>query len=262
SRISSSVEYHPDTSSCPCAPSTPRNAWASRGNLFPNSIPENPASRASARHTSNGVSPPISIMSSLDHPIGFAPIRIICLPLSSWFPDAVFPTATSPSVSPQARPGARYARRPRLSLHFHPHRRPFTSASHRAPAVRSNTTPTPTHTHAPQASPQRLSFARKLVPQFHPRKPGLPRLGQTHLQRRLPANLPNVIPVKGRDASDLMEALAFTTSPRVSPRARPGARYARRPRLSLATPRSPPPLHLRLILSPLPPHRVPLAHLG
>src|SRR5690606_33414914 len=45
----------------------------------------------------------------------------------------------------------------------------------------------------PKHPPQRLGVARKLVAQFHPRKPGLPRLGQAHLQRRLPANLDHIV---------------------------------------------------------------------
>ena len=53
------------------------NASGSRGNLLPSSMPSKPASLASARQTSSGVSPPSSGMSSLDQPMGLAPMRIV-----------------------------------------------------------------------------------------------------------------------------------------------------------------------------------------
>ena len=55
------------------------SAGAVLGNLLPFSMPSRPMSRASLRHCSSGMSPPISTMSSLDQQIGLAPIRIIRL---------------------------------------------------------------------------------------------------------------------------------------------------------------------------------------
>src|SRR5215213_6263207 len=76
-RVRSCAEYQPDTQARPNGASAALRAAASRGNLWPSSMPSKPASLASARHVSSGVSPPSSRRSSFDQPMGFAPIRII-----------------------------------------------------------------------------------------------------------------------------------------------------------------------------------------
>ncbi len=78
-----------ETQAMPKGASAFFSASGSRGNLLPSSMPSKPASLASARHTSSGVSPPSSSMSSLDQPMGLAPIRIVML---SFFPCDQSPT--------------------------------------------------------------------------------------------------------------------------------------------------------------------------
>src|SRR5690606_6887491 len=110
----------------------------------------------------------------------------------------------------------------------------------------------------PKHPPQRLGVARKLVPQFHPRKPGLPRLGQAHLQRRLPADLDHVIigpPDWVRAYTDHLPAFVLLVSrcrlpygdipQRVTPGSSRGQVCAPPSALS-PLPSSPTPLHLRL----------------
>src|SRR5271170_6539914 len=75
-RNSSSVEYQPPTKTRPNSASLALSAAPSFGILLPFSMPSKPASLASARQVSSGVSPPISCKSSLDQPIGLAPRRI------------------------------------------------------------------------------------------------------------------------------------------------------------------------------------------
>src|SRR5579863_6633947 len=76
-RFSSSVEYHPPTKLNPNAASLSFNPAPSLGSLWPFSMPTTPASLASLRHVSSGVSPPISCRSSLVQPIGLAPRRML-----------------------------------------------------------------------------------------------------------------------------------------------------------------------------------------
>src|SRR5208282_3279268 len=76
-RFRSSVEYQPPTNAMPYSASLSFSAFPSDGSLWPNSMPWTPASFASARHVSSGVSPPISCKSSLVQPIGLAPMRML-----------------------------------------------------------------------------------------------------------------------------------------------------------------------------------------
>src|SRR4051812_21499088 len=76
-RFRSSPLYQPQTNSSPYLPSTALSAAGSFGNLLPFSMPVKPASRASARQVSSGVSPPSSGMSSLLQAIGLVPIRTV-----------------------------------------------------------------------------------------------------------------------------------------------------------------------------------------
>src|ERR1700733_5432712 len=81
-RSSSSVEYQPPTKTRPNSASLALSAAPSFGILLPFSMPSKPASLASARQVSSGVSPPISFKSSLDQPIGLAPSRIVIASIS------------------------------------------------------------------------------------------------------------------------------------------------------------------------------------
>ena len=58
SRRRSSAEYQPEMQARPNGASAAFSACGSRGNLWPSSMPSKPASRASARQVSSGVSPP------------------------------------------------------------------------------------------------------------------------------------------------------------------------------------------------------------
>src|SRR5271165_1618899 len=75
-RLSNSVEYQPPTKSIPNEASFAFSAAPSLGILWPFSMPSIPASLASSRQVSSGVSPPISCRSSLVQPIGLAPMRM------------------------------------------------------------------------------------------------------------------------------------------------------------------------------------------
>jgi len=77
SRSSRKVEYQPEMNTSPYSASLAFNSGAVLGILLPFSIPSRPISRASLRHCSSGMSPPISIMSSFDQQMGLAPMRII-----------------------------------------------------------------------------------------------------------------------------------------------------------------------------------------
>src|SRR5271167_443861 len=76
-RRRSSVEYQPPTKESPNSASLPLRAAPSLGILWPFSMPATPASLASARQVSSGVSPPISCRSSLLQPMGLAPMRML-----------------------------------------------------------------------------------------------------------------------------------------------------------------------------------------
>src|SRR4051812_32524064 len=72
-RRASCALYQPDTSASSWRARIGRSTSACRGNLPPSSMPAKPACRVSARHTSSGMSPPSSGMSSLVHVIGLMP---------------------------------------------------------------------------------------------------------------------------------------------------------------------------------------------
>ena len=104
-RLSNSVEYQPPTKARPNSASLSFSAAPSLGSLWPFSMPTTPASLASARQVSSGVSPPISCRSSFVQPIGLAPMRML---MASLRPAA----ASAPPRSRGARRRPRRARRP------------------------------------------------------------------------------------------------------------------------------------------------------
>src|SRR3954468_20953921 len=76
-RVRRSPLCQPETSCSPYLATAACTAAASLGNLPPFSMPLNPASAASRRQVSSGVSPPSSGMSSLLQAIGLVPIRTV-----------------------------------------------------------------------------------------------------------------------------------------------------------------------------------------
>ena len=100
---SNSPENQPDTSCSPWPSRIGLRTAGSIGNLTPVSVPEKPAARVSARHTSSGVSPPSSGRSLLVQAIGAmarrmampqTPTRCFVLP-SSWSARAARTSARS-----------------------------------------------------------------------------------------------------------------------------------------------------------------------